>query len=417
MRTSLKNSGPRIETLASEKLPTIAPITRFTREIRPAHGAASSLMRFKTNATAARLSLKIVILGLSISSSWDNGHATIYRDLVRELCRRGHDVLFLERDTAWHTSNRDLPDPSHGRTEFYSTIKELKDRFSGEIRNADFVIVGSSVPEGINIGEWVTRVAQGVTAFYDLDTPATVANLIKDSADSISTALIPRYQMYLSLTGGPMLNCIEKNFGSSMARPLYTSVDATFYFPEERELKWDLGYLGAHDHGSQPSLERLLLEPARRWSEGKFIVARPQIPRGVRWPKNVKRVRHLSPAKQRVFYNSQRYTLNLTRANRTTAGFSPNARLLEAAACGTPIISDSWIGLETFFKPDEEILISHSADETLIYLEEIPEMDRRRIGARARECVLAKHTARHRAIELEGYALELLKFPTQTLSA
>jgi spore maturation protein CgeB len=132
-------------------------------------------------------------------------------------------------------------------------------------------------------------------------------------------------------------------------------------------------------------------------------------PRTIRWPKNVKRITHLSPVKHRAFYNSQRYTLNVTRANMIAAGFSPSVRLFEAAACGTPIISDFWPGLDTFLKPDEEILISHSSDETLIYLEEISETDRRRIGQRARDRVLSKHTAKHRAAELEAYALEVLK--------
>jgi spore maturation protein CgeB len=359
--------------------------------------------------------LKIVILGLSITSSWGNGHATTYRGLVRELTARSHDILFLERDTEWYASNRDLPNPPFGRTELYSTLKELKSRFTNAIRDADFVMVGSYVHEGIEIGEWVTRIAKGATAFYDIDTPVTIANLVKGKVDYISPTLIPRYQIYFSFTGGPILRYIEKHFHSPMARPLYCSVDATLYFPEQRELKYNLGYMGTYSDDRQPTLDRLLLEPARRWSEGRFVVAGPQYPRTIRWPRNVKRFTHLSPAKHRAFYNSQRFTLNVTRANMIAAGFSPSVRLFEAAACGTPIISDFWQGIETFFKPEEEILISNSPDETLIYLEEISEINRRRIGYRARERVLAKHTARHRAMELEQYALEILK-PTLTQS-
>ena len=364
-------------------------------------------------AEPARPSLKIVILGLSITSSWGNGHATTYRGLVRGLSGRGHDVLFLERDAAWYAANRDLPNPPYGRTELYSGVKELKRRFAEAIREADLVMVGSYVQDGIAIGEWVTRTAQGATAFYDIDTPVTIANLIRGKVDYISAALIPRYGMYLSFTGGPTLQYIERHYGSPMARPLYCSVDTTLYFPEERELKWDLGYMGTYSVDRQPGLERLLIEPARRWSEGRFAVAGPQYPRSVRWPKNVRRFTHLSPAKHRAFYNSQRFTLNVTRANMVAAGFSPSVRLFEAAACGTPIISDCWPGIETFFRPDDEILISDSADATLIYLEEISEFNRRRIGYRARERVRAEHTARHRAMELEGYALEILKPSSQ----
>lgn len=354
--------------------------------------------------------LKIVILGLSITSSWGNGHATTYRGLMRELCARGHEVLFLERNTEWYAANRDLPAPPFGRTELYSSLKELKKNFTAEIRQADFVIVGSYVPEGIEVGEWVTRIAEGATAFYDIDTPVTMARLIKGGVDYISAALIPRYQLYLSFTGGPLLNYIEEHYGSPMARPLYCSVDETIYFPEKRELKWDLGYMGTYSDDRQPTLNRLLLEPARRCKDRRFAVAGPQYPRSIRWPKNVKRFTHLPPGKHRAFYNSQRFTLNVTRANMIAAGFSPSVRLFEAAACGTPIISDFWEGIETFFKPDEEILISHSADETLVYLDEISENERREIAARARERILTEHTARHRATELEEYAREVLKF-------
>jgi spore maturation protein CgeB len=255
----------------------------------------------------------------------------------------------------------------------------------------------------------VTRTAQGATAFYDIDTPVTMANLIKGQAEYISSKLISKYQMYLSFTGGPLLEYIEQHFGSPMARPLYCSVDAMLYFPEQRELKWDLGYMGTYSDDRQPTLDRLLLEPARRWNKGRFVVAGPQYPRSLRWPKTVKRFTHLPPGKHRAFYNSQRFTLNVTRASMIAAGFSPSVRLFEAAACGTPIISDFWHGIDTFFKPDSEILISSSPEETLRYLRETPEIDRRRIGYRARERVLSKHTSRHRAKELEDYAFEILK--------
>jgi spore maturation protein CgeB len=255
----------------------------------------------------------------------------------------------------------------------------------------------------------VTSNAQGVTAFYDLDTPVTMANLQTAKSDYISSDLIPRYHMYLSFTGGPMLDYIEKQHHSQMARPLYCSVDAMIYYPEERETKWDLGYMGTYSDDRQPMLDRLLLEPARDWSRGRFVVAGPQYPRSLRWPKNVKRFTHLSSAKHRNFYNSQRFTLNVTRANMVAAGFSPSVRLFEAAACATPIISDWWDGLDTFFEPGKEILISRDGQETLEYLKDIPEIDRRRIGYRGREKVLARHTSRQRAQELESYVFEVLK--------
>jgi spore maturation protein CgeB len=352
--------------------------------------------------------LKIVILGLSITSSWGNGHATTYRGLVRELCARGHHVLFLERDAEWYASNRDLPKPPFCETRLYTSAAQLKRRFAERIRNADFVIVGSYVPEGAQIGEWVTKIATGVVAFYDIDTPVTLAGLAKGDLDYLSRKLIPRYHLYLSFTGGPTLDILQKRYGSPSARPLYCSVDPEIYHPEPRPIKWDLGYMGTYSDDRQPTLERLLLEPAREWSEGKFVVAGPQYPRRIRWPRNVRRFNHLSPARHRRFYNSQRFTLNVTRANMIAAGYSPSVRLFEAAACATPIISDFWQGIDAILAPGKEILIARNGDDTLEYLREMSEAERRRIGERARARVLNHHTAAHRALELESYALDLL---------
>jgi spore maturation protein CgeB len=355
--------------------------------------------------------MQFVIIGLTITSSWGNGHATTFRGLVRELEARGHHVLFLERDVEWYASNRDMPKPPYGRTELYRTTAELMERFAGDVRNADFVMVGSYVQEGAAIGKWVTTVAGGVTAFYDIDTPVTLANLERGKVDYLSEDLIPRYNLYLSFTGGPTLDFLERHYGSPMARPLYCSVDSRLYYPETRDEKWDLGYMGTYSDDRQPALERLLVEPARKWPQGRFAVAGPQYPRDYQWPRNVKRFVHLSPEKHRRFYNSQKFTLNITRAAMVKAGYSPSVRLFEAAACGTPIVSDAWPGLETIFVPGKEILISHSTEETLQFLQEIPDSEHRLIGERARKRVLAEHTAAHRALELESYARELVSKP------
>ncbi len=352
--------------------------------------------------------LRIVILGLSITSSWGNGHATTYRGLVRELTARGHDLLFLERDVEWYSSNRDLPRPPHGRTALYYGLGDLKERFTEEVEDADLVIVGSYVPEGTEVGEWVTQTARGLTAFYDIDTPVTLAKLARGENEYLSPELIPEYQLYLSFTGGPTLERLEHEYGAPMARALYCSVDPALYYPENGTVSWDLGYMGTYSDDRQPALNELLLVPARRWKEGRFAVAGPQYPDSIRWPENVRRIQHLPPAKHRAFYNAQRFTLNLTRVDMVAAGYSPSVRLFEAAACGTPIISDAWEGLETLFHPGREILIAHSATEVLEWVRDLPASERFQLGERARKRVLAEHTSAHRAAELEGYALELL---------
>lgn len=350
--------------------------------------------------------MKIVIIGLSITSSWGNGHATTYRGLVRELAANGHDVLFLERDVPWYADNRDLPDPPYCTARLYHGVAQLKQRYTRHVREADLVIVGSYVPDGVVVGEWVTKTAEGLTAFYDIDTPVTLAKLARRDYEYLSPHLISEYDLYLSFTGGPTLRRIEQEFGSPMARALYCSFDPSSYFPERQQTRWDLGYLGTYSDDRQPTLEKLLVEPARRWSEGRFVVAGPQYPKSIKWPQNVRRVEHLPPSKHRKFYNQQRFALNVTREEMIRAGWSPSVRLFEAAACGVPIISDWWDGLDELFDPGHEILIARDPEEVLSYLHDIADDERHAMGERARLRVLHEHTAAHRAKQLESYVRE-----------
>jgi len=348
---------------------------------------------------------RIVVLGLTITSSWGNGHATTFRGLVRELARRRHQVLFLERDVPWYAANRDLPRPPYCRVALYSTVAELRDRFTRAIQGADLVIVGSYVPDGAEIGDWVCSTARGLTAFYDIDTPVTLAALKQGRCAYLTPSLIPRYDMYLSFTGGPTLRRLERSFGARAARALYCSFDPAAYFPEQREPRWDLGYMGTFSPDRQPALERLLVDAARLSPERRFALAGPGYPPDS-WPANVERFDHVPACEHRAFYTAQRFTLNLTRADMIRAGYSPSVRLFEAAACGVPIISDYWKGLETIFEPGTEIIISESAADTKRALDDIGDRERRAIGRRARRRVLADHTAEHRAIQLEAYIAE-----------
>lgn len=347
--------------------------------------------------------LDIVILGLSITSSWGNGHATTYRSLVRGLTERGHRVLFLERDVPWYADNRDLACPLFGRTALYGSLEELADRFTDAVAAADLVIVGSFVPDGIAIGRWVQSMACGRTAFYDIDTPATLASLARGDCAYLERALIPRFDLYLSFTGGPTLGRLERDLGAQRARALYCSFDPDAYFPETHELRWDLGYMGTYSADRQATVERLLIEPARRSSDQRFVVAGPLYPDALDWPPNVERTHHIPPGAHRAFYCRQRFTLNVTRADMVAAGHSPSVRLFEAAACGVAIISDVWPGIGSLFALGREILIAESSSEVLRILRAIDCEEAHRLGLRARARVVAEHTAHHRAAALESY--------------
>ncbi|MBS7700040.1 MULTISPECIES: glycosyltransferase [unclassified Chelatococcus] len=345
--------------------------------------------------------MRVVVLGLSLSSSWGNGHATTYRALLRAFAARGHQVMFLEREQSWYADHRDLQTPDFCELTFYTSMSSLM-RHREAIRDADAVIVGSYVPDGIVVGDLVRQTARGTTAFYDIDTPVTLAALERGDCAYLAADQISGYDLYLSFTGGPTLDLLMDHYGSPDARALYCCVDETSYRPTQASQVYDLGYLGTYSADRQPTLERLLIEPARRAPERRFIVAGPQYPPEIDWPANVERRDHVPPADHPAFYNSCRFTLNVTRADMRRAGYSPSVRLFEAGACAAPIISDPWAGLDELFELGPEIALAE-APEDMLRLLAMDEPARQRMGQAGQARVLASHTAATRASELEAY--------------
>ena len=349
--------------------------------------------------------MKLVVLGLSLGSSWGNGHATTFRALLKAFAARGHDVLFLEREVPWYAGDhRDLVDPDFCRLVYYTDLADLT-RWQAEIASADAVIVGSYVPDGVAVGRYVQAEAQGITAFYDIDTPVTLAKLARGDFEYLSPEIIPGYDVYLSFTGGPTLDRLERDFGAPAARALYCSVDTAAYRPLDVPVAWDLTYLGTYSDDRQPTLTRLLIDVARAAPHRRFAVAGPQYPADIDWPVNVERIEHLPPAQHAAFYSASRFTLNVTRADMIAAGWSPSVRLFEAAACGTPIISDRWPGLDAIFADGAEIILADSTADVVAALDR----DAAPLGHAARARVLAAHGADTRAVELETYLLEARK--------
>jgi spore maturation protein CgeB len=339
------------------------------------------------------MSLDLVFLGLSLSSSWGNGHATTYRALLRGLAAEGHRSLFLERDVPWYARHRDLPDPGFCDFSLYGEPGDL-DRWFGRMAAADAVIVGSYVPDGV---ELIDRLQARRLVFYDIDTPVTLEALETGVADYLARRQLPNLDLYLSFSGGAALDRLVA-LGAPRAEALWCSVDETAYRPLGGSCRWELGYLGTYSPDRQPALEALLVEPARRRPEMRFVVAGPQYPDDLAWPANVERIEHLPPAEHPEFYSRQRFTLNVTRAAMRRLGHSPSVRLFEAASCGTPTISDRWQGLEELF-PGGAIRIADGPDDVLAALD-LDHDEASSIGAAARRIVLAAHTGRARAREL-----------------
>ena len=345
--------------------------------------------------------LDIVVLGLSLSSSWGNGHATTYRALLRGLAAEGHDVLFLERDVPWYAAHRDLPEPGFCNFALYDEIHAMLDRHGGRLRDADAVIVGSYLPEGVRLIDELAALAPRRFCFYDIDTPVTLGLLDAGGAEYLAARQVGLFDLHLSFAGGEVLDHLERVRGARRAEALHCAVDAERYAPAPgTPHRWDLGYLGTHSEDRQPGLEALLLEPARRLPDMRFVVAGPNYPDGIDWPANVERIDHLAPGDHPAFYNAQRYTLNVTRTAMREMGWSPSVRLFEAAACGTPIISDDWPGLTDLLPDGKAILVVRDTAGVVAALTGLDEARRRAIGEAARRRVLAGHTGRARAREL-----------------
>ena len=354
--------------------------------------------------------MNILIFGLSITSSWGNGHATTYRALIRELHQAGHAITFYERDVPWYANQRDLPDPPFCKTVLYQSLEELN-QYYDDVFSADAIIIGSYVPEGVPLGTLLTAQFEVPVAFYDIDTPVTIRKMVNHDYEYLSPDLIARYDLYLSFSGGPILEKLQAIYGSRRAVPLYCSVDTHLYYPDVSDKKWKLGYMGTYSDDRQPTVEKLLIEPARELKQQRFVIAGPGY-NTENWPENITYIPHLPPEQHRDFYNQQCFTLNVTRQDMIEAGYSPSVRLFEAAACGTPVISDSWEGLNSFFVPGKEILTADSSIDINFYLSELSQEEGVKIGQRARQLILTRHTAAHRARELIEYLKELSKNKT-----
>jgi spore maturation protein CgeB len=346
--------------------------------------------------------MKLVIFGLSVSSSWGNGHATLWRGLIRALAAEGHRVVFYERDVPYYAAHRDLAAIPGAALCLYPDWAEVRGRAEADLRDADVALITSYCPDGVAASELVLSSTVRLRAFYDLDTPVTLARLQQGEPVSyLGPRGLADFDLVLSYTGGAALTALREQLGARRVAPLYGSVDVTVHqrVPLVPPYRADLSYLGTYAEDRQHALFRLFIDPARRLPARRFVMGGAQYPAAFPWTDNIFFVRHLPPGEHPGFYSSSRLTLNVTRAPMAETGYCPPGRLFEAAACGTPVVSDTWEGLETFFEPGREILVARSTEEAIAAID-LPDDELARIGRAARDRVLADHTAEHRAAEL-----------------
>lgn len=346
--------------------------------------------------------MKIVIFGLTISSTWGNGHATLWRGLCKALIRMGHDVVFYEHDAPYYADMRDLHDIPGGRLEIYPEWDAVKARATGDIADADVAIVTSYCPDSLQAGRLLHQQDRALRVFYDLDTPVTLARIdAGDDVPYIDPSLFPGFDLVLSYSGGPSLESYRARLGARRVAALYGHVDPDVHRPAAAlaHYQCDLSYIGTYSEDRQDKLEQLLVAVARSCPERRFLIAGAQYPPDFPWAPNIYFVRHLPPSEHAAFFCSSRLTLNVTRRPMAEMGWCPSGRLFEAAACGAPLISDNWDGLDTFFRPGEEIVVAETTDDAVAALE-LGDTRLRAIAHRARERVLDEHSSAKRAADM-----------------
>lgn len=353
--------------------------------------------------------MKIVIFGLSISSAWGNGHATLLRGLFRALNKRGHRIHFFERDTPYYAAHRDAESLPFANLHFYSDWHENLPAVRSELADADAAIVTSYCPDGAAACDLILNSGLPRTVFYDMDTPVTLSRLEgAESVEYLPPEGLRDFDLVLSYTGGPALDELRSLLGARRAATLYGWVDPELHHRVDScsQFEASLSYLGTYSADRQAALKELLIEPARRTPNLQFLVAGAMYPSPESWPRNIRHFAHVSPPEHAAFYSSSPLTLNVTRGLMAALGYCPSGRLFEAAACGTAVLSDWWTGLDQFFQPGEEILIASSTRQAI---SEIMTNRTRlsEIGARARERALDCHTAEIRAQRL----IDLIETP------
>jgi spore maturation protein CgeB len=343
--------------------------------------------------------MRIVVFGLSITSSWGNGHATLWRGLVRALAERGHTVTFFERNVPWYAAHRDLESPPGATVVLYDDWAMAQPQRA--VERADAMIVTSYCPDA-RAAAALPRAGER-RVFYDLDTPVTLAGLqLGLDVPYVPAEGLGDFDLVLSFTGGAALTALRERLGARVVAPLYGSVDLQAYAPGRPSPRFSatLSHLGTYASDRRAALDTLFFDAARRLSGDRFVLAGSLYPPDLEWPANVEHIAHLAPAEHPALYASSRWTLNVTRGAMAQLGYCPSGRLFEAAACATAIVSDDWPGLDTFFQPGEELMVTRSTDEVVATLA-LPTARARAVGEAARARVTAEHTATHRALELE----------------
>lgn len=357
--------------------------------------------------------VKLTVFGLSLSSSWGNGHATQYRAILRALSLLGFEIWFFEKDVPYYSAHRDMVVCSYCNLVLYQDWDDVRRQALDCAGSSDVVITSSYCPDGVRISDEMLALNAPLCVFYDLDTPITLKALANGTSAYLRRDQIPEFGLYLSFTGGPFLEIVRRDLGARLVRPLFGCVDPALYSKRQKQPEFEcaLSYMGTYARDRDAKVEELFRRPARQRPEERFILAGSMYPADTAWPRNVRRIEHLPPAQHPGFYSSSRATLNITRQDMAEAGYCPSGRFFEASACGTALLTDDWPGLDFFFEIGRELLVVRTAEDVLKALAR-DENELAEIGERSRRRTLEQHTGDRRARELLAFCEEASRKPS-----
>ena len=344
--------------------------------------------------------MKIAFYGSSLLSSYWNGAATYYRGLLRELATFGHDITFYEPDAFDRQKHRDFEVPDWCRVFVYQARPDALSNVIAEASDADVVIKASGVgyeDEALLTGLMQAARPDALRIFWDVDAPATLADMAADPEHYLRTAL-PDLDLVLTYGGGDPVVRRYREMGARSCVPIYNALDPTTHHPVDREPRFacDLAFLGNRLPDREARVDRFFFEPARRMPEARFIIG------GSGWegyalPGNVASLGHVASHEHNAFNSTPKAVLNISRESMATMGFSPATRVFEAAGAGACLITDHWEGLDLFLTPDVEVLVARDTADVVEIMSGLDAEKAGRIGGSARARVLRDHTYDQRA--------------------
>ncbi len=349
--------------------------------------------------------MKIAFWGSSLVSAYWNGAATYYRGVLRALAQLGHEIVFFEPDAYERQQHRDIEDPEWARIVVYNAAdpNEVNRHLASSAR-FDIVVKASGV--GV-LDEYleacVATLPESICkVFWDVDAPATLERLASRASDPFHLAL-PRFDLVFTYGGGKRVTNEYRAAGARECVAIYNAFDPDVHFPVPPDPRFacDLSFLGNRLPDREARVEEFFLKAAQLAPAHRFLLG------GSGWsgkpiPPNVSYLGHVYTADHNAFNCSARLILNISRDSMARYGFSPATRVFEAAGAGACLVTDAWEGIDSFLKPEKEILVTHCGADVARLVRELPPEHARSIGEAARQRVLADHTYTQRGMLVES---------------